>query len=145
MITARPDATTIGGRMFAFAEESRFDRYEGEPPPRWLAYKGRGLSRTPHQNFGVTIGSLVQEAAGWTFESAAPPAWRAGNKSLVYYERLHGPRRSEVRERTFRDPFFERWVCTQTALDDLEKRLDGTVSLLAEIEVTAEEAHEDPD
>ncbi|MFN0252810.1 MAG: ATP-binding protein [Kofleriaceae bacterium] len=142
-ITARPDASTIGGRMFAFTEESRFDRYEGDPPPRWLAYKGRGLSRTPHQNFGVTIGSLVQQQGEWTFESATPPTWLAGDRSSVYYERLHGPRRYNVQERTFRDPFVERWVCTQTALDDLEKRLGGTVTLTTEIEITGEESRED--
>jgi len=129
--------------MFAFTEPDRFDRYEGEPPPRWLAFKGRGLSRTPHQNFGVTISPLVQQEGGWTFNSASPPTWLAGDQSNVYYERLHGPRRKNVQERTFRDPFFERWVCTQTAVDDLERRLEGTVSLVSELEMTGEEALED--
>lgn len=143
LVSARRDASTFGGRMFAFSELNRFDRYEGEPPPRWLAFKGRGLSRTPHQNFGVTISPLVQQEGGWTFKSAAPPTWHAGDQSRVYYERLHGPRRENFQERTFRDPFLERWVCSQTALDDLEKRLGGTVSLISELEITGEEALED--
>jgi hypothetical protein len=134
-VGAQTNQTTFGGRMFAYANPARFEAHEAEAPPCWLALLGRGLSRTPHQNIGVVPSARLQLRGGWVADETRRGAFVAGDGSPVRYERVLGPPRAQVRERCFRDPYVERWVCKRSAIEALERTLRGSISLVPDFEI----------
>ncbi len=145
LIGARPNSTTIGGRMCFSYEPTRFEPNDGSPDAAWLAFQGRGLARMPMQNLAVVLGARLQTEGGWQPSKTTPSMWTARDGSAVRYERYMGPRRSGHRERPFRDPFVERWICTRSAFADLEAALEASVSILAELEDSPEEGYNSAD
>jgi hypothetical protein len=133
---------TLGARTLAFYEVDRFEPRSRNENLAWLAFKGRGLGRTPVQGLGIALGTRLQRDGGWAPTPSMPTQWTAGDGSYVRYERLFGPRRNEHRERPFRDPFLERWVCKRTALAELERQLGASVSLVPDLEETPEEGYD---
>lgn len=138
-VGARKNPTTFGGRMYAYTHDLRFDARDEDEPPCWLALLGRGLSRAPHQNVGVVPSTRLQLEGGWTYPGGARGMFTAGDGSQVRYERVLGAPRREPREHRFRDPYFERWVCKRTMIEDLERRLRGSISMVPDLEMYKQE------
>lgn len=127
-----PNHTTIGARGFAVYDTLRFENRRSVLP-RWLALTGAGLGRIPTMHLGVVPSSLLQAQAGW-MPTVDPITWLAKDGSSVRYERVYAPVRTAARETAFHQSYFERWICTRSAMEQLSQQLHGVISERLEVD-----------